>query len=296
MAHELPRRVWLLWLQGWAVAPPLALAVAASWEANAGWEVVRLDASNVRDYIPLDDAPHLYDERRDIAHVDASDIIRMALLARHGGVWADATMLCMQPLDSWAPAAVAPGGFWAYTAPNGTPASWFMLAAPRNALVVAWKAACDAFWADADRARRRGAAKDPRASLTDTSFFTGGSVFGHWLDAQLRPMLHGGAPEAAGVRAVWAAAPVLPCDEFGSAHMFLGKYRGRWSHALEPAVEAALRDAPPFALKLWSTVHEAWPTLLADAGCAASNAGCALRYAHGQRCKAAPHAMTPRRG
>ena len=28
-------------------------------------------------------------------------MIRLELLAEHGGVWADATMLCLRPLDSW---------------------------------------------------------------------------------------------------------------------------------------------------------------------------------------------------
>jgi mannosyltransferase OCH1-like enzyme len=29
-----------------------------------------------------------------------SDMIRLHVLSTHGGVWADSTMLCLQPLDS----------------------------------------------------------------------------------------------------------------------------------------------------------------------------------------------------
>ena len=36
-----------------------------------------------------------------------SDVVRLNVLANHGGVWADATVACMQPLDLWLDAALS---------------------------------------------------------------------------------------------------------------------------------------------------------------------------------------------
>lgn len=43
-----------------------------------------------------------------------SDILRLTLMAMHGGVWADATYFNFIPLDQWVYEAVGPIGFWSY--------------------------------------------------------------------------------------------------------------------------------------------------------------------------------------
>jgi hypothetical protein len=56
----------------------------------------------------------------------------MELLRRHGGVWADATCYCLQPLAEWLPSKLAPAGFFAFDrpAPDRMLASWFLAAQP----------------------------------------------------------------------------------------------------------------------------------------------------------------------
>lgn len=60
-----------------------------------------------------------------------SDVVRLNVLANHGGVWADAMVACMQPLDLWLDAALKPTGFWMYRGDyiggKRSPCSWFML-------------------------------------------------------------------------------------------------------------------------------------------------------------------------
>jgi hypothetical protein len=107
-----PKTVWLLWLSGWhgAAVPWLVLQVAHSWRFhNPGWHVELVSADNLHEFvrIPYIHQPHIKEQAK-------SDIIRLHLLAQHGGVWADATVLCLQPLDHWLYDMLAPARFWMY--------------------------------------------------------------------------------------------------------------------------------------------------------------------------------------
>lgn len=95
-------KIFMLWSQGWEQAPELCRRCADSWvEKNPDHEVVKLDDQSVEDYLP--------DLRSQFPFIDGlrkshqSDIIRALLLQRHGGVWADATLFCLQPVSKWLP-------------------------------------------------------------------------------------------------------------------------------------------------------------------------------------------------
>ncbi|GFH26773.1 capsular polysaccharide synthesis, partial [Haematococcus lacustris] len=82
------KNVWLLWFSGWHTAPWLCKQVALSWRAyNPTWRVVLLDNTTLSTYVPDLVLP------LEAGAQAKSDLLRLALLARHGGVWADATML-----------------------------------------------------------------------------------------------------------------------------------------------------------------------------------------------------------
>ena len=55
------------------------------------------------------------------------DVLRITVMRDYGGVWADATMYCVLPLDSWLAQALGTGDFFAFAAPTfkepKTPAS-----------------------------------------------------------------------------------------------------------------------------------------------------------------------------
>ena len=93
-----PRIVWLYWAQGWDKAPELCQKVRKSWEMlNPTWEIRALSYRDVTALIDMTHFPH-----DNIIQIQ-SDFIRLSLLATYGGVWADSTLLCMKPLDSWLP-------------------------------------------------------------------------------------------------------------------------------------------------------------------------------------------------
>ena len=142
----LPRVVWMLWLQGWDAAPPVARAARASWERVSGWEVRALDATTLAEHLPRAEVEVILSGGKETE--STSNLVRLGLLHRHGGVWADATTICARPLDDWLPEA-AGSGFFAFAAPGGDRAlsNWFLASSPGHRIVEQWRAASLGYWA-----------------------------------------------------------------------------------------------------------------------------------------------------
>lgn len=129
---EIPRIIWVLWFQGFNEAPDLVRRCLRSWSVrNPEWEVILLNRQSISRYADFDPADYPC-----LGPSQQSDLLRLGLLARHGGVWADATTFCVQPLDTWLPAA-SRSGFFAFSnpGPDRLIASWFLCAEEANPLV-----------------------------------------------------------------------------------------------------------------------------------------------------------------
>ncbi len=150
MSNGLPRTIWTLWLQGWEEAPELPRTCLRTWQQrNPGWEVRPLDLEALLELVQ----PPLPLAGKSPAAV--SDIARLALLRRYGGVWVDSTVFCAAPLDSWIDEH-AREGFFAFSrpAPDRMLASWFLAAEPGHVVPAAWEDATTAYWrgrSEADR-------------------------------------------------------------------------------------------------------------------------------------------------
>ena len=66
-----------------------------------------------------------------------SDLLRLKLLAKYGGVWADATLLCSTPLDHWVHLCDAVRNLSGYQRPRRerTISSWFVAACPESIMI-----------------------------------------------------------------------------------------------------------------------------------------------------------------
>jgi hypothetical protein len=143
---SLPRILWLLWLQGWDEAPPVAQACLKSWRRlNPGWDVRAIDGPGVADYL----SARIFTQ---IAAVPKepeafADQIRLELLHAHGGVWADATAMCALPLEHWLPPRMGTG-FFAFErpTPDRLMANWFLAASPASNIMTKWRASSVAYW------------------------------------------------------------------------------------------------------------------------------------------------------
>ncbi|WP_158548509.1 capsular polysaccharide synthesis protein [Parvularcula marina] len=141
------RVIWMLWLQGEDNAPPVPKACIKSWRHyNPSWDVRVLDRNNMGDFIDL---PGTFGIDLDTLPPAAiSDMARLALLHRHGGVWADATCLCARPLDTWLPTVLDTEKTFALDrpAPDRLLATYFIAATKGAPLIAAWHEEVSRLW------------------------------------------------------------------------------------------------------------------------------------------------------
>jgi hypothetical protein len=131
---QLNRVVWMLWLQGFEQAPEIVRFCLHSWKTrNPGWKVVTLDNESLSEYIDSDSLSVL--RGLDINHTKRANLIRLYLISRHGGVWADATGFCVRPLDDWLPEYMG-SGFFAFRnpGPDRILSNWFLASVKDNLL------------------------------------------------------------------------------------------------------------------------------------------------------------------
>jgi len=131
---KVPRKLWIMWLQGLDEAPFVVKKCIESWKLhNDTWDIVILTEQNLNQVVQLAISP---DRLAQLSRTKRSNLIRMNLLSEHGGVWADATTYCMKPLDDWIDEA-STSGFFAFSNPSETRilGNWFLASHPGNYLV-----------------------------------------------------------------------------------------------------------------------------------------------------------------
>ena len=76
-----------------------------------------------------------------------SDIVRINLLADYGGVWVDATCVCVKPLNIWLPQLMNQG-FFAFSKPANDRelSSWFLASEKHGYIVQKWREHTNNVW------------------------------------------------------------------------------------------------------------------------------------------------------
>lgn len=102
---------------------------------NPEWDFRFLRREDLDEYLDLE-AP-IWDTVSEMSPNHLSDLARINLLQQYGGVWVDATCLCMVPLDDWIHEH-ARSGFFAFSKPRPDRliSSWF-LASEKNCPLTA---------------------------------------------------------------------------------------------------------------------------------------------------------------
>jgi hypothetical protein len=146
LSAEIPKIIWILWLQGFEAAPDLVKQCLLSWQRhNRDWKIVLLDEKNFADHININDI--IGPNRQTISMQALSNIIRINLLAKFGGVWADSTCFCCRPLDEWIGNHLT-SGFFAFEKPGKDRliSSWFLASGPHCHLTGAYCRAVNLYW------------------------------------------------------------------------------------------------------------------------------------------------------
>lgn len=143
----IPCTVWMLWDEGWHNAPKIQKMCLNSFKRNnPDWQLRAISLAEAE--ILINRSQHYSDEKWTKAKIQAqSDIIRIELLARYGGVWADSTVYCMEPLSNWIDATLGVANFFVYERFDGDVdiasepwiSSWFIASANSSRIVQIWR-------------------------------------------------------------------------------------------------------------------------------------------------------------
>ncbi|MDD6295240.1 MAG: capsular polysaccharide synthesis protein [Treponema sp.] len=94
--------IWVFWWQGYEAAPVLVKKCIESVRKNAGTHtVILLTKDNWQTYADIPEYIIKKVSEGNISLTHFSDILRMALLADHGGLWLDATIFVSQSIPDY---------------------------------------------------------------------------------------------------------------------------------------------------------------------------------------------------
>lgn len=145
--------IWVCWWQGLDYAPTIVKKCVESIKRNAGpHKVVVITEENYKDFVTF---PEWIEAKRNkgiISRTHFSDLLRLELLAEHGGVWLDSTFFCAKPeLDTcfqvpvwsvkrpdYGHVSVACGGFANYSLGCNYESRW-VFATIRDFVLQYWK-------------------------------------------------------------------------------------------------------------------------------------------------------------
>lgn len=93
--HEISNKVWVCWFQGLDNAPELVKRCYASLQENlTDREIILITSENMNDYVKFPKYILEKWEKGYITHTHMTDLLRLELLIRYGGMWIDSTVLC----------------------------------------------------------------------------------------------------------------------------------------------------------------------------------------------------------
>lgn len=93
-------KIWVCWWQGLDNAPLIVQQCVESIRRNAGnREVIVITDENYEQYVHIPDWVKAKQKAGIITRTNLSDLLRLSLLAEHGGLWLDSTFYCSGPIE-----------------------------------------------------------------------------------------------------------------------------------------------------------------------------------------------------
>lgn len=91
--------IWIAWLDGVGQAPPLVKTCIASITKHAGTHPVHIITwENMNEFVNIPTHIIQRAQKGEIGLANFSDVLRVSLIARHGGMWLDSTIYCSKKI------------------------------------------------------------------------------------------------------------------------------------------------------------------------------------------------------
>jgi len=139
---NIPKKIWTYWNDKKNI-PELVLKCIDTWkDENLDYSIEILDINRIKELVDIDLRDMNIDENFFARH---SDIARLLIIAKYGGIWLDATIICTKSLK-WINEIHKRENveFIGYIAPHTTNQktpiieNWFLAAIPRSKFVMDW--------------------------------------------------------------------------------------------------------------------------------------------------------------
>ena len=134
-----PRKLWMFWNNGNVSVPALQHCMDSWRSRNPDWEFNLVTSKTIGKF--LDSEVESLLSLRSLQVQSLSDVVRVSLLAKYGGVYADMDVYNLLPLNEWLDDLVSPSGFFLFSLQrhNRFIASWFMASQSGNPVMIAWR-------------------------------------------------------------------------------------------------------------------------------------------------------------
>jgi hypothetical protein len=143
---DIPRIIWFFWHSGLETAPAIVKICFTSWvKQNPDYSVVLVTGESAE----YGDCMSSFRQSELIPIQKRSNLLRLHLLNRHGGVWVDATLFCRRPLSEWLPGEQKHGVLFCENYPSRRDrvlANFFIGAVPQHPLLLEWHQAASDFF------------------------------------------------------------------------------------------------------------------------------------------------------
>ncbi|OCH18596.1 capsular polysaccharide synthesis protein [Aliivibrio logei] len=112
---SMPKKLWLYWNSSLESAPEVVKISIESWtKLNPDYEIILLNDDNLKKVLGFDFNAVFKLSTVNLGFAMKADILRLYLLSTYGGVWADTTTFCLQPLSTWLDKETETNSFFAF--------------------------------------------------------------------------------------------------------------------------------------------------------------------------------------
>ena len=153
LRHVSSNKVWICWLQGIENAPLLVKSCFESVKKNLiNKEIIIVTRENYKDFVEIPDYIIEKWEKGIITNTHFTDLLRLELLIKHGGVWIDSTVLCSCPEDEIPNYFFDSELFFYQSLKPGRDgksiyiSSWYINAKTNNKILMATRMLCYIYW------------------------------------------------------------------------------------------------------------------------------------------------------